>query len=84
VGVALRETRLLVLERTVSCHHLTEEAAQAHARMLRSEGFDAKLEPDGDRWLVKAHRDDSEDDGYTVERFDAVRGDEAARRTLRA
>jgi len=63
------------VDETIHCHHLTQNAAETHLRALRREGFEAKVTRDGDRWLVTAHRDDGEDDGYTVSRLEAFRRD---------
>jgi hypothetical protein len=61
------------VEETIYCHHLTNDAAETHARIFLKHGFEAKIEPDGNRWLVTAHRDDNEDDSYTVSRLEAFR-----------
>jgi len=58
------------MDQTIYCHHPTEEAAETHAGWLTQEGFEVKVEPDGERWLVTAHRDDGADDAYTVERLE--------------
>ena len=63
------------MEETVYCHHSTKDDAETHARFYRSEGFETKVEPDGERWLVTAYRDDKEDDAYTVSRLEAFRAD---------
>ena len=60
------------MEQTVLCHHRSDEAAEAHAEMLRGEGFTATVEPGDDRWLVSAHRHTGDgDDVYTIERVEA-------------
>jgi hypothetical protein len=60
------------MEQNVLCHHGREEAAEAHAEMLRGEGFAAIVEPHHDRWLVSAHRHTGDgDDAYTIERVEA-------------
>jgi hypothetical protein len=59
------------VDETIYCRHWSVDAADAHARELRNQGFEAKVEPDGERWLVRAHRDDKPDDAYTVTRVEA-------------
>ena len=64
---------LQLVERTVYVRHLTIEAAEKDAHRLRRGGFEADVKADGDRWLVRAHRDDGLDDAYTIERIEAFR-----------
>jgi hypothetical protein len=58
------------VDRTIYIRHLTRDAAEKDTARLRADGFEADFEPDGDRWLVTAHRDDGLDDAYIIERME--------------
>jgi hypothetical protein len=74
-GDGVAKLSLGVVDQTIYCHHPTKESAAFHVRYLKEQGFESKIEPDGDRWLVTARRDDNEDDAYLVERLEVFRED---------
>jgi hypothetical protein len=61
------------VDETVYVRHFTKEAAEEDVVRRRAEGFEASFRPDGDRWLVTAHRDDGMDDAFSIQRIEAFR-----------